>query len=81
MLPALERLVRETATSLPSDATCDDIAQWIIARRGNALRLILAAIARQTLRRHDDEPAWLRAVHAERQRSAAQPPTPEDSLF
>jgi hypothetical protein len=68
MLPPFERLIREAAAALPPDATCDEIALWIIARRSNALRLILGAIARQTLRRHDDDPAWLRLVHVERQR-------------
>ncbi|QXM25484.1 hypothetical protein KO353_04450 [Elioraea tepida] len=68
MLPPFERLIREAAAALPRDATCDEIALWIIARRSNALRLILGAIARQTLRRHDDDPAWLRLARLERQR-------------
>jgi hypothetical protein len=68
MLPPFERLIREAAAALPRDATCDEIALWIIARRSNALRLILGAIARKTLRRHDDDPAWLRLVHVERER-------------
>ena len=68
MLPPFERLIREAAAALPRDATCDDIALWIIARRSNALRLILGGLARRTLRRHDDDPAWLRLAHVESKR-------------
>ena len=68
MLPCFERLIREAAAALPRDATCDEIALWIIARRSNMLRLILAGLARRTLRRHDDQPAWLGLAHVERER-------------
>jgi len=67
MLPPIERLIREAVASLPCDTTCDDIAAWIISRRLNTLRIFLAGCARQALRRYDEEPAWLRPAHVQRQ--------------
>ncbi len=64
----LDRLVAEAVDALPPGATCDAIAAWIMTRRANALRALLAGYARHTLRRWD-EPPWTRAPeHAEARR-------------
>ena len=56
----IEALIREAAAALPPGATCDAIATWILARRAARVRALIAAIARQTLRRWHEPPPWAR---------------------